>query len=72
MKRTITIDDLFRIKLLASPQIAPDGEQVVFVYKWIDTEKNKYFSNLWRVRLGEEPQPFTYGEWSDSQPALVA
>ena len=40
MKRKITIDDLFRIKLLASPQIAPDGEQVVFVYKWIDTEKN--------------------------------
>jgi dipeptidyl aminopeptidase/acylaminoacyl peptidase len=68
MKRKITIDDLFRIKLLASPQIAPDGEQVVFVYKWIDTEKNKYFSNLWRVRSGEEPQPFTYGEWSDSQP----
>jgi dipeptidyl aminopeptidase/acylaminoacyl peptidase len=68
MKRTITIDDLFRIKLLASPQIAPDGEQVVFVYKWIDTEKNKYFSNLWRARSGEEPQPFTCGEWSDSQP----
>ena len=54
MKRRITIDDLFRIKLLASPQIAPDGEQVVFVYKWIDTEKNKYFSNLWRVRIGED------------------
>ncbi|GIV06132.1 MAG: putative peptidase YuxL [Fimbriimonadales bacterium] len=68
MKRTITIDDLFRIKLLGSPQIAPDGSQVVFVYKWIDTEKNKYFANLWRVRFGEEPQPFTYGEWSDSQP----
>ncbi len=68
MKRTVAIDDLFRIKLLGSPQIAPDGSQVVFVYKWIDTEKNKYFSNLWRVRIGEEVQPFTYGEWSDSQP----
>ncbi|MFQ3610741.1 MAG: S9 family peptidase [Fimbriimonadales bacterium] len=69
MKRKITIEDLFRIRLLGSPQIAPDGSQVVFVYKWIDTEKNKYFSNLWRVRLGEEqPQPFTYGEWSDGQP----
>jgi dipeptidyl aminopeptidase/acylaminoacyl peptidase len=49
-------------------RLRPDGEQVVFVYKWIDTEKNKYFSNLWRVRIGEEAQPFTYGEWSDSQP----
>ncbi len=68
MKRAITIDDLFRIKLLGSPQIAPDGSQIVFVYKWIDTEKNKYFSNLWRFRIGEEAQPFTYGEWSDSQP----
>lgn len=68
MKRTVAIDDLFRIKLLGSPQIAPDGSQVVFVYKWIDTEKNKYFSNLWRVRIGEEVQLFTYGEWSDSQP----
>ncbi|GIV08044.1 MAG: putative peptidase YuxL [Fimbriimonadales bacterium] len=68
MKRAITIDDLFRIKLLGSPQIAPDGSQVVFVCKWIDAEKNRYFANLWRVRLGEEPQPFTYGEWNDSQP----
>ncbi|MDM7460779.1 MAG: S9 family peptidase [bacterium] len=68
MKRAITIDDLFRIKLLGSPQIAPDGSQVVFVYKWIDIEKNKYFSNLWRVRIGEAAQSFTYGEWSDSQP----
>ncbi len=69
MKRKITIDDLFRIRLLGSPQISPDGSQVVFVHKWVDTEKNKYFSNLWRVRTdGGEPQPFTYGEWSDSQP----
>ena len=68
MKRAITIDDLFRIKLLGSPQIAPDGSQIVFVYKWIDPEKNKYFSNLWRVRVGEEASPFTYGEWSDTQP----
>jgi hypothetical protein len=68
MKRTITIDDLFRIKLLASPQIAPDGEQVVFVYKWIDTEKTNTFPTCGRVRIGEEAQPFTYGEWSDSQP----
>ncbi len=69
MKRKITIDDLFRIRLVSSPQIAPDGTQIVFVYKWIDTEKNKYFSNLWRVHTdGGEAQPFTYGEWSDSQP----
>lgn len=69
MKRKITIDDLFRIRLLGSPQISPDGSQIVFVYKRIDTEKNKYFSNLWRVRIeGGEPQPFTYGEWNDSQP----
>ncbi|MFN7018928.1 MAG: prolyl oligopeptidase family serine peptidase [Fimbriimonadales bacterium] len=68
MKRAITIDDLFRIKLLGSPQIAPDGSQIVFVYKWIDPEKNKYFSNLWRVRVGEGALPFTYGEWSDTQP----
>ncbi|MCS7065291.1 MAG: S9 family peptidase [Fimbriimonadales bacterium] len=69
MKRTITIEDLFRIRLLGSPQIAPDGSRVVFVYKWIDAEKNKYFSNLWMVPFeGGEARPFTYGEWSDSQP----
>lgn len=69
MKRRITIDDLFRIRLVGSPQIAPDGSQVVFVHKWIDAEKNKYFSNLWRVRFDSgEPEPFTVGEWSDSQP----
>ncbi|MEO0249901.1 MAG: S9 family peptidase [candidate division WOR-3 bacterium] len=68
-KRPITIEDLFRIRLLGDPQIAPDGRRIVFVMKWVDAEKNKYFSNLWMVPTdGGEAVPFTVGEWNDSSP----
>lgn len=65
----MTIEDLFRIRLLGDPQISPDGNRILFVNKWIDPEKNKYFSNLWMVPFeGGEPAPFTVGDWNDSSP----
>lgn len=68
-KRKLIVEDLFRIRLLGDPQISPDGNQVLFVKKWIDSEKNKYFSNLWIVNAERgDPQPFTYGDHSDSLP----
>lgn len=69
MPRAITIDDLFRLKLVSDAQISPDGERVVCVVKSIDREKNKYFSHLYLCHLQtREVRAFTSGEVADSQP----
>lgn len=69
MPRAVTIDDLFRLKLVSDAQISPDGERVVCVVKSIDREKNKYFSHLYLCDLRtREVRLFTNGEVADSQP----
>ncbi len=69
MKRPVEIDDLFRIKLLDSPAISPDGKKIAFTVKWIDIKKNKYFSNIY-IAIPEEDRiiQFTRGEYSDRRP----
>ena len=47
--RKIDAQDLLTMRFVSQPQLSPDGTQVVFVSRWIDAEKNKYFSNLWLV-----------------------
>ena len=48
-KRPITIDDLFKIKLVGDPQISPDGKTISFVLTTPDLEKDKYDSHIWLV-----------------------
>lgn len=69
MKRNIEVDDLFRLKLLNSPEISPDGEKIAFTYKWTDLKKNTYCSNLYMADLKVNTvYPFTRGEHNDSYP----
>jgi len=68
-RRLITAEDLFRFRLAADPQLAPDGSQVAYVLQWTDLEQNKYFSNLRMVRSGGEgDRPFTHGKHRESSP----
>src|SRR5262245_24921233 len=68
-RRPITAEDLFRFRLVSDPQLAPDGERVAYVLTRADTEKNKYFSNLWLVDAsGESERAFTQGDQSDHSP----
>ncbi len=68
-KRKIVAEDLFKLKLLADPQMRPDGRKALFTVKTIDNEKNRYLSHLWLadVESGEVRQ-FTFGEVSDASP----
>jgi len=69
MKRRLTIDDLFRIKLLDAPAISPDGKKIAFTLKWVEQNKNKYFSNIYIVNLeNNKIIQFTRGEHSDRRP----
>ncbi len=55
-------EDLKEFRFVGSPQVSPDGAQIVFVRKHVG-EKNEYVTNLWMVdtRGGREPVQFTNG-----------
>jgi dipeptidyl aminopeptidase/acylaminoacyl peptidase len=46
-KRPMTVDDLFRFKRVAAPQISPDGKEVVYQVTTVDLEGNKTSTALW-------------------------
>jgi dipeptidyl aminopeptidase/acylaminoacyl peptidase len=48
-KRPMTIDDLFRFKRVADPQISPDGKTVAYVVTAVDLPGNKTSSSIWLV-----------------------
>src|SRR6266404_4166152 len=45
--RPMTLDDMFKFKRVADPQISPDGRWVVYVVGSVDLAANKISSNLW-------------------------
>src|SRR5262245_12768144 len=46
-KRPMAVEDLFRFKRIADPQISPDGKQVVYALTTVDLTGNKTTTNLW-------------------------
>src|SRR3954454_151194 len=48
-KRPVQIDDLYRYRLLADPQVSPDGRTVAYVQTRLRKEQNDYASNIWLV-----------------------
>ncbi len=60
-KQAITPEDLLLFKLVADPQISPDGSNIVFVRQHVG-DKNEYVRNLWLVDTDHgEPHQFTSG-----------
>ena len=67
--RKMKAQDLLTMRFDSQPQLSPDGTLVAFVSRWIDPEKNKYFSNLWLVSIrGGESRRFTVGDYGDTSP----
>ena len=46
-KRPMTLDDLFRFKRVAEPQISPDGKRVAYQVTTVDLDGNKTSTALW-------------------------
>jgi dipeptidyl aminopeptidase/acylaminoacyl peptidase len=69
-KRPMTIDDLFKFKRVADPQISPDGQWVVYALTTVvDVAGNKTQSNLWLApAAGGEPRQLTTTEKKDRHP----
>jgi len=68
-KRSITIDDLFALKLIGSPDLSPDGTQAIVTLQRCDREKNTYYADLYLVSVPKgEVRQITFGDYSDSSP----
>ena len=48
-KRTLTIDDVAKIKTLSEVRISPDGEKVAFTVRSMNLEKNSYEGNIYLI-----------------------
>lgn len=60
-RQPITPEDLLQFRIVADPQISPDGSRVIFVRQHVG-EKNEYVKNLWIVGSDSgEPRQFTSG-----------
>ncbi|HUG14541.1 MAG TPA: S9 family peptidase [Thermomicrobiales bacterium] len=66
----VAIDDLFRIRLVADPNISPDGTRVAYVVTTVDRDANSYRSAIWLVDVepDSEPRRFTSGACKDASP----
>ena len=68
-KRAFSIADLFCIKGISDPQIAPDGSQIAFVVTEYNLEKGKRNSDIWLVDSdGSSLRQLTRSPKSDSHP----
>ena len=68
-KRPISAEDLYRIQLISSCSLSPDGRHVVFCLHHVDRKTENKYSNLWIVPTdGGSVRQFTYGDQRDSQP----
>lgn len=68
--RTITIEDLYRIKAVSKPRISPDGQRVAFVVTTIEEGKHEYHSSIWMVSTDSgEIKRFTAGPADTHSPS---
>jgi dipeptidyl aminopeptidase/acylaminoacyl peptidase len=63
-------EDIYELRWVSDPRIAPDGRKVAFVAWRVDREANDYASAVWLVPVdGSAPaQQFTSGEKQDVAP----
>jgi dipeptidyl aminopeptidase/acylaminoacyl peptidase len=63
-------EDIYELRWVSDPRIAPDGRKVAFVAWRVDREANDYASAVWLVPVdGSAPaQQFTSGEKQDIAP----
>jgi dipeptidyl aminopeptidase/acylaminoacyl peptidase len=68
-KRPIQVDDLFRFKRVADPQVSPSGHTVAYVLTTVDLAGNKTSSTIWLVSIqGGSPRQLTNTTKKDRHP----
>src|SRR3954453_2683418 len=67
--RPLEPDDILRLQAVGDPQIAPDGEQIVYTVATMDRERDATDSALWIVPTADgPPRQLTRGPVRDGNP----
>lgn len=66
---TLDIVDLIELPSVSSPELSPDGTQILFVRSDADWEENRQMSHIWRVDVdGSDQIQLTSGAQGESSP----
>lgn len=69
-KRSLTINDFYKIKTARTPKISPDGKSVLFVINQMDSVSNGYRNQIWITALeGGNQEQLTFMGTSNLSPA---
>src|SRR5207248_2641285 len=67
--RPMTLVDVLNVPRITSPQLSPDGKDVVYVQSQADWKANKRVTHLWRVSVdGGQPAQLTTGAEGENTP----
>ena len=68
MTRTLTIEDIYRIRQAGDPRVSPDGSRVAFAVTAADREKDKLVTHIWTAPLDAsgDPVQLTQGDGESS------
>ncbi len=70
-RRALTIADVYRVRGVAEPAIAPDGRSVAFAVTTTDLPAIRRQTNLWRVGAdGTGARALTFSDKRDASPAF--
>jgi dipeptidyl aminopeptidase/acylaminoacyl peptidase len=68
-RRTLSLDDLARMREVRDPQCAPDGRTIAFVVATTDVKEDKNHSHIWTVDLdGRNERQLTFSTDGESSP----
>lgn len=64
----LTPIDAVTVHSISSPDLSPDGRNVVYVVSSADLDESRYDSDLWMIRAGGEPFRFAATSHSETSP----
>jgi dipeptidyl aminopeptidase/acylaminoacyl peptidase len=68
-KRSITAEDLFKLRILTSVALSPDEQKIAYTVERMDKKDNKYYANLFVYDIvAKQERQFTHGNHADSHP----
>lgn len=67
--KLLTKEIYMEMETIRSPNISPDGKQILFTRGWVDKMNDRSRSNLWIVDVdGKRVRELTHGNWRDFSP----
>jgi dipeptidyl aminopeptidase/acylaminoacyl peptidase len=68
-KRSIAMDDIYRMEKVGNPQVSPDGKWIAYTVTTVDKNADRRRTALWMVNWeGTEDVRLTFGKQSGSSP----